>query len=276
MRRALVGAVTLVLAAALGFSLDLWRPAVPGPAVDSGRARAEAQAERAALREALADEVFAREQLAAEVELMRAVLAELSEGSGAGEPEGGETRSEADPAPDETERAADREDDEDQRFADALVGFGFLPSEIQALQSRWDEVQLEKLELADRAMRKGWLHQPRHRRQVERIDAQLRADLGEDGYERMLIATRQPNRVVVRSVLRGSAAATAGVRDGDHLIAYAGQRLFSPNDVRKATAAGVKGESVQIQVERAGRRLSYVVPRGPLGLQLSVAKVPPQ
>jgi len=274
MRPALVWAIALSLVAALGLSLALRRPTAMGPAADPALGGAETRAELAALRAALSDEVFAREQLAAEVELMRAVVAELSEDSGASR---FEVAGAANDAPKGTDPpAADAREGEDQRFDEALVGFGFLPSELQALRGRWDEAQLAKLELADRAMRKGWLHQPRHRRALERIDVQLRTELGEQGYERMLIATRQPNRVVVRSVLRGSAAATTGVREGDHLIAYAGQRLFSPNDVRKATTAGVKGESVQLEVERGGRRLSYVVPRGPLGLQMSVAKVPPQ
>jgi len=250
-----------------------WAQRVPGPSVrnspDVSLGAAGSVEELAALREALSDEVFAREQLAAEVELMRAVLAELTQPAIEGD-----ASAPADdlPAPEPVEGRLT----EAERFDEALIDVGFVARELKALRGRWDQAQLDKLELTDRAMREGWLHRPRHRHLIDQVDATMRLELGDDRYERMLIATGQPNRILVRAVLGGSAAADAGVQVGDHLIAYAGRRVFSPQDVRKATAGGSKGESVQLRVERVGRSFSFVVPRGPLGLQMSVGKTPPR
>ena len=91
----------------------------------------------------------------------------------------------------------------------------------------------------------------------------------------MLYATDQPNRVVVNSVIGGSAAALAGVREGDHLLSYGGQRIFRPADVRRGTTAGTRGEPVRIVVERGGEPFSFVVPRGPLGTRMSPMLAPP-
>jgi len=267
---ALVVAGVTLIAALGGF---WWSRGVPAPPARDSPASSPVEsgsdAELAALREALSDEVFAREQLAAEVELMRAVLAELTQPG-----VGGDVSAPVDDSP--TPEPAEGRLTEAERFEEALIEFGFVARELKALRGRWDQAQLERLELTDRAMREGWLHRPRHRRLIDQIDARMRLELGDEEYERMLIATGQPNQIRVRAVLGGSAAADAGVQVGDHLIAYAGRRVFSPKDVRKATAGGTKGESVQLRVERAGRSFSFVVPRGPLGLQMSVGKTLPR
>lgn len=268
---------TVIAGGALLIALGGFGWAQRGPAPSAlnppgvSRGAADSAEELAALREALSDEVVAREQLAAEVELMRAVLAELAQPDFEGDASAPMNDSPA-PAPEPVEGGLT----EAERFDEALIEFGFVARELKALRGRWDQAQLDKLELTDRAMREGWLHRPRHRLLIDQIDATMRRELGDDGYERMLIATRQPNRILVRAVLGGSAAADAGVQVGDHLIAYAGRRVFSPQDVRKATAGGSKGESVQLRVERAGSSFSFVVPRGPLGLQMSVGKTPPR
>lgn len=259
--------VALALTAALVLALLNREPAVLVPAAEDPDEALEFLAEIDALQAALADEIFARELLEVEVELMRAVLEELTNV----EPE----HVSGDEIDDE---AASSEEDmqvtESERFDQALLGFGFVASELQELRDRWDQTRLAKLELIDRAMREGWTHRPRHRHQLDQIDARLRQQLGEDGYDRMLIATRQPNRVLVHSVLRGSVAAAAGIQVGDRLVEYGGVRIFSPNDVRKATTSGVKGESARMRVERHGGQISFVVPRGPLGVQMSVGKSP--
>ena len=88
----------------------------------------------------------------------------------------------------------------------------------------------------------------------------------------MLFATDQPNRVRVNSVIGGSAAELAGIRDGDMVLSYAGERVFKPVDLRRATQSGVRGERVRIVVDRSGERLYLTVPRGPLGVRMAPEK----
>ena len=269
MRAGWVWPIALALTAALALALVNRQPEGSLPSAENPDDAHDLVAEIGALQAALADEVFARELLAAEIELMRGVLGELTHA----EPEYAPVdESDDEAAPSER----DERESESERFDEALIELGFVASEVQELRERWDQTRLAKLELTDRAMREGWMHRPRHRYQLEQIDAELRRQLGDDGYERMLIATRQPNRVLVHSVLRGSVAAIAGIRAGDRLVAYGGTRIFSPNDVRKATVSGVKDESARVRVERNGGQMSFVVPRGPLGVQMSVAKSPPR
>jgi membrane-associated protease RseP (regulator of RpoE activity) len=156
-----------------------------------------------------------------------------------------------------------------------LARIGLNESEVYDLRDRWDRAQLARLELNDLAAREGWLFRPRHRRELQALDEALRQELGEADYDRMLYATDQNNRVVVKSVIGGSAAATAGLREGDYVLSYDSERTFKPGDVRRGTTAGVKGEPVRVIVERSGDRLSFVVPRGPLGVRMAAEQGPP-
>ncbi len=72
-------------------------------------------------------------------------------------------------------------------------------------------------------------------------------------------------RLYVREVPPDMAAAKAGIREGDELIAIDGVavRAMSPDDVHKALAGQV-GTRVKLRVRRGDQDLTLVVERGPL------------
>jgi len=270
--------VALLLAAVLGAAgLVAFlgpRPTEPpgaGPGAVAVDARAQS-AEIASLRLALEQESFEREMLAAEVELMRAVIEQIalerSEEVSAALAE----EASADPTPAAARGSAGRPGLDEE----ALLEIGLVEQEVRELRDRWDEAQLAKLELNDRATREGWLARPRHRRQTALLDQELRTELGEGGYDQMLFATGQPNRVVVNTVIGGSAAAIAGIQPGDRVISYGSERVFTPKDVRRATVSGRKGEIVRVVVERGSSTHTFTVPRGPIGIHMGRSSGAPE
>ena len=95
----------------------------------------------------------------------------------------------------------------------------------------------------------------------------LRAELGDDAYERYLYATGRPNRVSIGEVLPGSAAEQAGLAPGDVILNFDGEQVFSFSEVRKLTYRGEPGEAVLLEVRRGDDSTYQVsIPRGPLGI----------
>lgn len=223
------------------------------------------------LREALERETMERQMLAAEVELMRSVLEQLV----AVPPESGASVDGLEAAPAETVPApvpgARMQFDEER-----LAALGMVEREIADLHRQWDRAQLAKLELRDRAMRNGNRSRPAHGTALFGVNAELRKQVGDDGYDRLLYAAGQPNRPIIRQVLGGSVAAHADLRAGDQVISYAGARVFKPAGLNLAIAMGTRGEQVQLEIDRDGERISVVVPRGPLGIFMNAIVSPPR
>ena len=103
----------------------------------------------------------------------------------------------------------------------------------------------------------------------------LRESLDESDFDLYLYATGQPNRVVVSSVMDGSAAATNGLEPDDVIFRYAGERVFNTRELRDKTAAGLAGETVPVEVLRGGELLLYYLPRGPIGVRLNLDRAMP-
>jgi C-terminal processing protease CtpA/Prc len=148
--------------------------------------------------------------------------------------------------------------------------------DAQKLRQRWERLELDRLELSDRAMREGWFMTPRHVEEYRGLDAAFKADLGEDGYDAYLYATGQDNRVLVRDVLAGSAASAADIQPGDEIVSYNGTKIYTKTELLPQTAAGARGDLVTIDLIRRGEALSLRVQRGPLGVVLGSAKKAPR
>ncbi len=110
------------------------------------------------------------------------------------------------------------------------------------------------------------------RQQLEGQDSSLastnpiRAELGDENYERYLEANGWPTKASVGSVIGGSPGENAGLRAGDNIVSYAGERVFNLGDVNLLTAQGRVGQNVLIEVEREGETLQLSIPRGPIGV----------
>jgi hypothetical protein len=237
-----------------------------------------------ALRAELAEERAARALLAAKVARLEGELAALRT-SAARVPEAAPPAGRgpsAGPASEDAARAGEpaRGSDPPARaFFDArrLAAAGLPERDVGELRRLFEETELERLYLRDQAAREGW---PRGRLDAEiaALDQRLlsvRQDYGEDAYDWFLYAAGRPNRVVVESILGGSAADEAGLRAGDVLYAYGGQRLFEPEELVQSTHEGRLHESVEVEVERAGGRVRLTLPRGPLGVKVAGRSLAP-
>lgn len=151
---------------------------------------------------------------------------------------------------------------------------GLTREEYEALEDRYQAIYLEDFE-------QQWLRRRERFLDSEALPdprAQLRSELGDDGYDRYLYASGSPNRVRVRSVMQGSAASFAGLREGDVILSYGGERVFDFQDLRRASYRGEPGENVILEVRRAdGGYEQVLMRRGPMGISSGrgAREVPP-
>jgi hypothetical protein len=143
-----------------------------------------------------------------------------------------------------------------------LVAAGFTPDRAAWIQQRTAQLTLERMQAQYTARREGQPLSP----DVANGEQMLRSELGEQDYERYLTATGRPTRVGVYNVLPGSPGEKAGLRAGDEVVNYAGQRVFNVGELNNLTFEGTPGESVVVDVVRDGQQLQLVVPRGPIGI----------
>jgi len=142
-----------------------------------------------------------------------------------------------------------------------MIESGFGEDEAERILQRQAEIDLAQLYDNYNERRARALESP------SRPDArqQLRAELGDDAYERYLESLGRPTNVAVRMLLQPSPGATAGLQSGDRVVSYNGERVFSMQDLNRLTIQGNVGESVVMEVERDGDNVAIVIPRGPVG-----------
>lgn len=153
------------------------------------------------------------------------------------------------------------------------VGFD-LEEEIE-LTRRVDETAMERLYLRDRARREGWRRTPEYRQAARELRSELRNEVGDETYDRLLYAREQDNRVLIERVLESSPAQEIGLQPGDVIVGYDGARVFSRRDIRTARGSGEAGDPVPLRIERNGEVLELEIPRGPLGVHLDSTSVIP-
>ena len=159
-----------------------------------------------------------------------------------------------------------------------LLAAGVEPGVASEYLRRQNRLEMERLELRDRASRQGWLDSDRFLEQLGKLEADvgaLREEIGDDSYDRFLYLTGQPNRVLVASVIDDSPAQLAGMEAGDIVLDYADSRVFSFTDLRNATRGGERGESTLVRVQREEQVIDLILPRGPLGIRLDSDSVKP-
>ena len=263
--RTLLAVGSAVLLVALGV-LALRQPAgdteLPAP-------REQREDLRAALRD-LERERGERERLSQEVRELRArleilewaVVAPGTDAQAAHAPPSEAAAAEPAPAPKAPRARAPSGFDRPR-----LLEAGVDDFEADRLRALWSEVELAKLGVIDQAEREDW---PRSRRyeELQVLQESVRDRLDDDSYDRYLYAAGTPNRVVVRDVIDRSPADRAGVLPSDLVMSYDGSRIFGREELQKATSFGDPGESVILEIVRAGQSRLVTVPRGPLGLLL--------
>ncbi len=159
----------------------------------------------------------------------------------------------------------------------ALLDSGMNSSLANELKLTFEQLEMERLFLRDRAAREGWdREQMRSELQaLESREDELRERLGETAYDAYLYASGQTNRVAVTSVLASAQAGQAGIKSGDHILRYDSQRIYNWMDLRAATTSGDISDTVPVEVERDGETLQFYLARGPLGIRMDALRVAP-
>lgn len=166
----------------------------------------------------------------------------------------------------------------EQTFDDlALAEIGMEEDEIDRIYERWEEWRDAKAGLppltldADDA-----LDALAERSSLESsLEEELRADLGDEGYDAMRFATNKPNRIILSPSNPNSPTWQAGILDGDELIRYDGERVFSPEQLKELLKAGPPGEMVPTEVLHGDQIFRTEIPRGPLGSPVFWGHRPP-
>jgi hypothetical protein len=151
----------------------------------------------------------------------------------------------------------------EQRQLERFVAAGFTLDRAQRILQREEELQMEVLRARYEATQSGAPPE-----EVARLDQAtlLRAELGDADYEKYLEARGRPTTINVREVLSNSPAQTAGLREGDEIVAYNGKRVFDMNELNTLTYEGRPGETVALEVLRNGQPMQVYVTRGPIGI----------
>ncbi|HXK21933.1 MAG TPA: PDZ domain-containing protein [Myxococcota bacterium] len=158
----------------------------------------------------------------------------------------------------------------------ALVARGYTEEEARRLRERFDAYQLDELYLDNRAQREGWRQDPRFLQESRHLAEVLQAELGDRDFDALLYGAGRNNRVKVVGVLPQSVAARSGLEDGDEVVSYDGQRIFEARALMHATTEGTADQQTEMIVRRDGQEQRIVVPRGPIGIRLQAARVPPE
>ena len=161
---------------------------------------------------------------------------------------------------------------------ESLVAAGVSEALTIDIMRRRSDIELRRLQLSDKASREGYRGTSRHTEELKELLAEsvpLREELGDDTYDRYLYANGKDNRIKVLSVMIGSAAEEANLKQGDLVVKYGDTQMFNWMELKKATSEGELGEYVNVDIMRDGEPMSLWLPRGPLGIRLGSALVEP-
>lgn len=146
----------------------------------------------------------------------------------------------------------------------ALVDAGFSETRASWILKRESELRMEAMQARYDMMRSG--------AEFNRFDPNLNPDrmlrdeIGDTEYTQYLQANGRPVDINVSEVYDTSPAQSAGLRPGDRITHYDGERIFNTYDLQRKIIAGEQGDNVVVNIERDGVPMQIVVPRGPLGI----------
>ncbi len=202
-------------------------------------------------------------------------IAQLESGNGSSKQRPhSENRSATDTLPEQADG-----DTVDLSVQQRLIKQGLAVETVSMLQKYVDDKRLQRLNLRDQAIREGWQDSDEY---VEKMNALgdaaygIKQEFGEQVYDEYLYASGRPNRVVVREIINGSVAQSAGLQAGDIITRYADESIYSMNDLRQATTKGTAGENILLEFTRDNQPYSATIVRGPLGISMDFARIAPR
>lgn len=222
------------------------------------------------LAQTLDDEINERRVLGEQLERLRSELEDLTQNLGPRVEQAFNARNAA--------RQESGEAIEQGSVEDRLAAAGITPQQQAFIRGLQADSQMAAIELDDRARREGWLNTPRYFKEAQELSsgsAAIRGVLGDEVYDRYLFASGLPNRLTVGMIIESSPAQKAGFQRGDVILRYAGERVFSNEQLVGLRSSGVRGEPVTVEILRDGRRMQLTMPRGPMGLSGAPTTVDP-
>ena len=148
----------------------------------------------------------------------------------------------------------------------ALINTGLSEDEAAYILRSESDITLQQLNSRYQNQREAFEQsEPQNRPTLAQTNP-LRAKLGDDYYENYLKANGFPTAARVSSVIESSPGYNAGLQAGDRITWYGGKRVFNLNDVASLTFQGDAGQSVLLEIVRAGEALQLTIPRGPIGV----------
>ena len=159
-----------------------------------------------------------------------------------------------------------------------LSAAGVSPDEADKLLRRMSQQEFQRLELQNNIRRNQGVASNEYRAQLRELNnnkISLRTELGDDVYDKYLFESQQNNRVKVSSVMAGSPAESSGFESNDIILSYDDKKILNWTDIRRVTLEGDIGSYTNITILRNGERMSLMVPRGTLGVQLEPVQLDP-
>jgi hypothetical protein len=265
-------ALLIGLLLAFGLGLAAWmlssqepRPTFEswgGPTATSGLP-ADVEERIRALEQAVAEERDARQLLEEELQALYAEIGALTDDRETRQAVGEQRPGASQDARSLLEARVARRTSPEAR-ADALIEAGFMPDRAEWVVRREAELQMEAMQARFEARRTGESFDPFDL--ALNPGRALRAEIGDEEYERYLTANDRPTSVAVNSVLEASPGQAAGLQPGDEILRYDGERVFNSFELTQATMQGEPGESVLVDILRDGTPMQVVMPRGPIGI----------
>ena len=158
-----------------------------------------------------------------------------------------------------------------QLRTDRLVENGFTEERAQQILALEDQIRWDLLQAEYEAYQSG--DEQDFWQRANNYQGTMRERLGDAEYEQYLVAQGGRASVFVNDVIGTSPASQAGLRPGDQIVGYDGNRVYSMSELRNMAFDGSPGEDVILDIERDGQRMQLVVPRGPLGISGNGANV---
>jgi hypothetical protein len=151
---------------------------------------------------------------------------------------------------------------DDDELVERFIAAGLTPERAHWIVARSQELRMQALQEQYDAAREGRPFDPGA---IVPTNT-LREELGDTDYERYLQALDRPTSVYVRDVLASSPGARAGLKPGDQVVSFGGERVFDMSDINRLVLEGQPGQVVAVDVIRDGQLVQLYVPRGPIGI----------
>jgi len=160
-----------------------------------------------------------------------------------------------------------------------LIAAGVSSDIADNVLRRISQQSFRRLELQNLIRRSKGSEAMQYRNELRELNQNrisLRSELGDDTYDRYLYTSGQNNRVQVSSVMAGSPAESSGLANNDIILSYDNQKILNWSDIRRATLNGDIGSYTNVDILRHGERMTLMVPRGTLGVELNPVQIDPK